>query len=217
MAATRTKTSDKDMEKVMAVEETAQDNATDTERMTAILCRPFPSSEIKTRKGGGGKDLSYVTGASVIRRLIEATGNNYSTEVTKEEFLTIGGKPAMLVVVRLTIPNMGYKEGYGVQILQGGEDMYKGAFTDGLKKAATQFGVGLDLYFDEEEPAPPPTPSIVTTITSELKEALRANGVNTVGKLTTALTEKFGVGIVPTPEEQAAWAEELAKPQTPDF
>ena len=181
------------------------------QQLTEALSKPFPSSEIKEREGGGGKKLKYVTGASVIRRLIEATENNYSTKLVGEKYLTIGGKDAMLVIVELTIPQLGSRQGYGVQILRGGEDMYKGAFTDGLKKAATQFGVGLELYFEEEVADAEAATPVIATLDGELKELLKKSGVSTVGALKEATRKRFGTDGALTPEQQTEWKEELSK------
>lgn len=180
---------------------------TQTEKMLQVLTRPFPPNEIKERSGGGGTKLKYVSGASVIKRLIEATGGNYSTRLVQQQFLTIGGKDAMLVVVELEIPNLGSKQGFGVQILneRGGEDLYKGAFTDGLKKAATQFGVGLELYEDEDTSLPS-----VDIIDTELKTLLRNNGIMTMGSLNAAMKQRFNTNVI-TAEQAAQWKTELQK------
>jgi hypothetical protein len=65
------------------------------------------------------------------------------------------GATLMFARVRLTLPGCGSREHIGVQVIRerDGEDMYKGAITDALKKAATLFGVGLELYEDEPKPA----------------------------------------------------------------
>jgi hypothetical protein len=182
------------------------------EEITAALMVPFPADEIKERKGGSGAMLRYVTGASVIRRLIEATGNNYTTRLVEKEFLTIAGKPAMLVVVELEIPQLGSRQGFGVQILneRGGEDLYKGAFTDGLKKAATQFGVQLELYFEEEEAVAEPTP-VIATLDGDLKQLLKKRGIVTIGQLKAAVKERFNVEGELTQEQQTEWKKELSE------
>lgn len=122
------------------------------------LSERFPREAIKQRQGGGGKMLSYLDGATVIRRINEATGNCWDFVVLAE-----GREGNMLTaLVRLTIPGLGSREHKGVQIVQpnGGEDIHKGAITDALKKAATLFGVGLETYSDDygsdeaQSPAP---------------------------------------------------------------
>ena len=122
-----------------------------------ILTRPFPREAIKTRKGGGGMLLSYVEGHTVIHRLNEATGNNWSLSILDISERGIAGKALVTVRVALTLPGMGSREALGVQLVSdnGGEDLVKGAVTDALKKAATMFGVGLELYGPHYEGAPP--------------------------------------------------------------
>lgn len=154
-------------------------------RVMPVLMRPTRASEVKTRSGGRGGELRYIPGDKVIARLIEATGGNYDVELVDLEgvgntvkFFEIeqGGKmkPAMLVCVRLTIEGLGSKIGFGVQILQGGEDMYKGAFTDGLKKAATLLGLGLDLYNEEYAPEDDP---VVLTSRQKLSTVMKSRGI----------------------------------------
>lgn len=114
-----------------------------------ILTRPFPPEAIKTREGGGKKRLSYVEAHTVIRRLNEATRFNWNFQVLREE----RDGDLLKALVRLTIPGLGSREHIGVQKVSpnGGEDLHKGAISDGLKKAATLFGVGLELYGPDYE------------------------------------------------------------------
>lgn len=117
------------------------------------LTRPFPKSAIRQRKGGGGVTLDYLEGHTVIRRLNEATGNNWSLSVLDISERTMGGQTLIMARVALTIPGHGSREALGVQMVneRGGEDLLKGAITDALKKAATLFGVGLELYGPDYE------------------------------------------------------------------
>lgn len=137
------------------------------------LTAPFPKEALKSREGGRGKQLTYVAGHTVIHRLNDCTGNNWNLEILSvtSEQIQVRDKPAEQVRahVRLTIPGLGSREHVGVQILSagGGEDLYKGAITDALKKSATLFGVGLELYGEDYEdesytpssgrPSPTPT------------------------------------------------------------
>lgn len=128
--------------------------------ITEILMRPFAEEEIADRQIGGGRMANYVAGETVIRRLIEATGNQYNVSIKKVERLPwpdrTDKKTGELITqelwvsyVELTIPGLGTREHMGVQVIDikaGAEDMIKGVVTDALKKAATLFGVGLELY-----------------------------------------------------------------------
>jgi hypothetical protein len=193
------------------------------------LNAPTPASAVKTRKGGFNKELRYLSGDYVIRKLIEATGGNYSTELMSKDFITIKGKkkgedvdlPAMLVVVRLSIPGLGSKEGFGIQILDGGgEDLYKGAFTDALKKAATQFGVGLDLYDEDFEPVEESAPVVELTPKQRVVAKLKAanNGKMSKSQADKAATDKFGVAFDEISDVQFTnWAEDLERNQPAPF
>jgi hypothetical protein len=52
-----------------------------------ILERPFEAALIKSRRGQGGKTLSYVEGAEYIRRLNEAFESRWSFEVVEHQVL----------------------------------------------------------------------------------------------------------------------------------
>ena len=121
--------------------------------ISKALGEPFPRSAIKHRTGGGGKSLAYVEGHTVIHRLNDATGNSWSLEVRSIDSFTLGARTLLRAHVALTIPGLGTREHIGVQAVEerGGEDLVKGAITDALKKAATLFGVGLELYGPDYE------------------------------------------------------------------
>lgn len=135
-------------------------DASDMATITTALMRPFPQEAIKARQGGGNTRLRYVEGHTIIHRLIDATGNRFDLRV-----LSLDQKGDLLTaLVELTIPGLGSRQHIGVQKIseRGGEDLTKGAITDALKKAATLFGVGLELYGPDyaeadETPAAPPS------------------------------------------------------------
>lgn len=105
------------------------------------LSAPFPAHAIKQRQGGGNQMFDYVETETVIRRL------NATVQVWDFRITEIKVVEALLVVWgELTIPGLGTRSGTGVQQLRGGEDMWKGAASDCLKKCATLFNVGIDLY-----------------------------------------------------------------------
>lgn len=62
--------------------------------------------------------------------------------------------PYLKVLGRLTVPGLGVREQFGSKIFIGGateqESAFKSASTDALKKCASLFGIGLELYGDEE-------------------------------------------------------------------
>lgn len=127
----------------------------------AKLTEAFPREAIKQRQAGGGRSLDYVEGHTVIHRLNDATNNCWDMTVRNIESKQIGDGTLMIAHVALTLPGLGTREGLGVQMVhnRGGEDLVKGCVTDGLKKAATLFGVGLELYgpdYESGEMAPQP-------------------------------------------------------------
>lgn len=113
-----------------------------------LLTAPFPNAAIKQRTVGGGRSLSYVEGHTVIHRLNAATNWSWDLRILDITSMQIGNQTVLRAHVRLTIPGLGSREHIGVQSIadRAGEDLVKGAVTDAIKKAATLFGVGLELY-----------------------------------------------------------------------
>jgi hypothetical protein len=114
------------------------------EQLLDDLGKRFDRAAVKQRAGYGGKMLDYLATDTVIRRLNQ-TAQSWSFEIQSLEFRD----NLCIVVGRLTIPGLGTRSGIGVQqLMQGGgsEDLVKGASSDALKKAATLYGVGLELY-----------------------------------------------------------------------
>lgn len=118
------------------------------EQITEILTREIPKDALKKRTGGGGKQLVYAPGDVIIRRLINATNNQFSVSILDITEKIISGQTMLTARVCLTIPGLGSREHLGVQLVseRGGEDLVKGCITDAIKKCATLFGVALELY-----------------------------------------------------------------------
>ena len=124
----------------------------------AALTAPFPPEALETRQGGGGKQLTYLKTHAVINRLNRACGYQWDWRIIEQHM------EADLLLCRgeLTIPGLGTKAAVGVQEIRpgGGADLYKGASSDAMKKAATMFGVGIELYGpDVESPGYEPRPA----------------------------------------------------------
>ncbi len=124
---------------------TTNDQDIDLQKLTD----PFPQQAIRTRQGGGGKALAYVATHTVIHRLNDATGNHWDFRLTRLDW----HGDLLIAVGELTIPGLGTRTGIGVQkvIERAGEDLVKGAASDCLKKCATLFGVGIELYGPDYE------------------------------------------------------------------
>lgn len=128
------------------------------DEITKALMVPFPRSAIKYREEHGTR-LPYVEAHTVLRRLIDATDNTFDVAVLEQSVQPNGktskgaDKFQITARVRLTIPGLGSREHMGVQgvVAGGGEDLAKGAISDAIKKAATLFGVALDLYGPDYE------------------------------------------------------------------
>lgn len=127
------------------------------------LTRPFPREAIKQRKGASGKMLSYVEAHSVIRRLVEATSNNFQFRVLAVDIQD----NLVLATVELEIAG-NKRQHVGTQRMNGGnnDDAVKAAISDAIKKCATLWGVGLELYgpdYEAEQPQATPTTRPVQT------------------------------------------------------
>lgn len=113
----------------------------DPEKMLDALSVPFPENAIEQRPGGGNMMLDYVATETVIRRL-NAVAKVWDFRITDKMVVD----NLLVVWGELTIPGLGTRAGTGVQKLVGGEDMWKGAASDCLKKCAVSFGVAIHLY-----------------------------------------------------------------------
>ena len=142
-----------------------------------ILTGHTPAHAIKTRPGRGGRIFRYVPHGYVTDALNKAfgfnwsyrllpvfNGNVYQLTVTEEEF---GGKRKSVrnvcIYGELTVrvPDPRSREAW-LEITKPGPgsqnweetiefgDALKGAKSDGLKVAAHELGVALDLYYDDE-------------------------------------------------------------------
>ncbi|KKM64839.1 hypothetical protein LCGC14_1497350 [marine sediment metagenome] len=122
-----------------------------------VITRRLPPEKIKQRPGGGGMTFDYITPDVVIDILNEAFDHQWDSRVfdSKREESTV------IVGIELTVRSEDgtpvVKQQYGsCEITRGlgvGE-AFKGAASDGLKKAATLFGVALELYQDEPASTP---------------------------------------------------------------
>ena len=107
----------------------------------------FPDNVIKTNSYNG---LSYIQWPYIKRRLDEVLGGNWSFEVVRETFL----EDQVIVSVKLMIGDT-YRMAHGHCST---EKKDKGlavqiATTEGFKKSASFFGVGMYLYLKNPEPA----------------------------------------------------------------
>lgn len=160
-----------------------------SKEIKSVISSPIPEYLIQQRSGGGGKQLSYLSGSTIIDMLNNAFGYTWSWKETKEwvqesipnfnqyskskEKVNYNGKDGAwepqgpvahvkgILTVYLTSEDGTIvaieKQGYGSKSILGKqndqESIFKAAGTDALKKAASLFGIGLELYRNEEEQA----------------------------------------------------------------
>lgn len=144
-----------------------------------FIRRPLNPRWIQQRKQGNTM-LSYIGGHVVTHLLNNAFNYQWSFEILSKEivpslpkqrftgygrdrkaatdkegnFIFDPQPPVIEVLGRLTVPGLGFREQYGSKIIIGGateqEHATKAAATDALKKCASLFGIGLQLYGDAD-------------------------------------------------------------------
>lgn len=158
----------------------------DLAQLQQELNKKIPVYVVEQRDGGGGRQLSYLSGFYVTKRLNEVFGSlGWSKEVLEikeiENKVSRGGKemifPAYLAKVRLTIHAVTpiIKEAYGYGSDKSGLNAHelaiKEAVTDATKVAAKDLGMSLGLalydkdmeYVDQESDEARPTPPVAKT------------------------------------------------------
>jgi hypothetical protein len=114
-----------------------------------ILTRPFPPEQLRTRRGANGKQFSYVEAHTVVTRLNEATDYEWTFEVVRHEILA----DEVIVLGRLVIDGIAKMAFGGSSVTRdsSGKEMsiaddLKAATSDAIKKTASLFGCGLEMY-----------------------------------------------------------------------
>lgn len=124
----------------------------------------IPEDVISERVGGGGRKLSYLEGWYVISRLNKIFGQGAWYYVTEDPKLvysdTVDGYGHAAYTAKVTVVAMGvrftdvgYGDGKDKHMGKAHESAVKEAVTDGLKRAAKNFGMsmGLALYDKSKE------------------------------------------------------------------
>ena len=129
------------------------------------LKRPFAINKLRWRKGGGSKELVYITARDVMDRLDEVCG----VDGWQTNFDYIGDRMICKLSIRFyhkteevskwAVSWITKSDGADDSNIEGA----KGGISDALKRAAVQFGIGRYLYhpnaFDaNKKPAPWATP-----------------------------------------------------------
>jgi hypothetical protein len=110
----------------------------------------------------GPRQLDYYDLMTVVDRLNEFAPGWCATVKSQDVHpfgTTNSGNPRLMLtaLVAVYIPGVGTRDHMGVQVVNadsGGEDLWKGAISDGIKKAASLFGVGRELYGEDPVTAP---------------------------------------------------------------
>ena len=129
------------------------------------LKRPFPINRLKWRRGGGSKELVYITARDVMDRLDEVCG----VSGWQSNFDYIGDR--MICKLSVCFHSKGQEvsewDKEWITKSDGADDSNiegaKGGISDALKRAAVQFGIGRYLYYPDafdsnKNPAPWATP-----------------------------------------------------------
>jgi len=112
------------------------------------LKRPFPTSKLRWRKGGGNKELVYITARDVMDRLDEVCG----VDGWQTNFDFIGDRMICKLSIRFYLKTEEVSKWIASWITKsdGADDTSiegaKGGISDSLKRAAVQFGIGRYLY-----------------------------------------------------------------------
>ncbi len=119
-----------------------------------MIQTPTPPEFIKTRKGKGNKEFTYIEGGYVIAQLNKIFSPLGWEVIYRDRLIDPN-----VVVVTATLTIKHFKTGYQVSKESSGAkdrvsgislgDTIKAAETDALKKAASKFGIGLDVYWGQ--------------------------------------------------------------------
>lgn len=124
-----------------------------------LLERPFPSEQVRQRKGAFGDILEYVEAAEVVQRLNEALEGEWSFavldhKVYDDEVVVLGQLSTNGVVKSQFGKSRITREKASQAVVSVGDDL-KAAASDSLKKCATLLGVGLHLYLENRRQTAP--------------------------------------------------------------
>ncbi|MBT5876389.1 MAG: hypothetical protein HOH43_23400 [Candidatus Latescibacteria bacterium] len=114
------------------------------------LLRPFSAGEVKQRTTAMGNKVDYLETPTVINRMNEAFLGEWSFKILEHQMLD----DVIVVLGELTAAGVTKQQFGTCELNQEGEegnvfsigDAMKAAASDALKKCATLFGIGLQLY-----------------------------------------------------------------------
>ena len=147
---------------------------------------PTPSEFIKERPGKGGRTFRYIEGGYVIARLNQIFSPiGWDFDVVNQQI----EQTEVIVRGRLSIKD--FKTGFSIGKTRTGTkqrmagvplgDTIKAAETDSLKKCASHFGIGLDVYWqqlDEDK--------------LKAEKVVKQKPIDKAKKITTLMTQSLG-------------------------
>lgn len=166
-----------------------------SEQIRQLLDENIPSDAVEQRSGGGGKQLSYLTGHYVIDRLNKVIGHeNWSKEIVRLQQLPGEGKPSYMAIVRILAKvgtNTIIKDGVGFGSDKSDHNAHelamKEAVTDATKTAAKDLGIslGLGLYFKSGDYVTDDKPVTMGTQASPINTSRSTGGEASTGTAAT--------------------------------
>lgn len=123
------------------------------------LARPFEGADVKTRSGGGGRQLKYITARVAMNRLDTVVGpENWRNTFRRESFAE--GMECVVCRIEIKVGGewIGKEDAGGFKVMtekdrtgqqvEDEENTVKTAYSDAFKRAAILWGVGRHLYND---------------------------------------------------------------------
>ena len=157
-----------------------------------LITGKTPKEEIRERKIGGGNRAKYVNTYFMTRQVSLITGFRWSSECLEEK-LHPSSPPYQEVAAKMRVTvwdklgNKFYHESWGcVQVQAKGVllfDQYKAAYSDGIKKCLSYFGIandvygGKDLEFLGEEPPEVETETKITGSKTAFMKYIQVNNI----------------------------------------
>ena len=119
------------------------------------LEQPFPETAVRFRPGSRGEQLAYVPAALYVARMNQVFASSWDFKVVHHQIL----ETEIMVIVQISAAGVTKQDVGGAAIQRSREsgeviglaDAIKSAVSDGLKRTARLFGIGLGLYGGDTE------------------------------------------------------------------
>lgn len=117
----------------------------DLTEIFAALAAPFPPDQVRTKPGGGGRQISYITDRMVQNRLDEVIGPWNWWDRYRET------KDGICCTLTIRLPDgqeLSKENGAGFEDMTAEDDSEKSGYSNSFKRAGVRFGIGRYLYRD---------------------------------------------------------------------